>query len=144
MSKYNLDVKESLEWFNKFYEENKEFVDIIVNMRKSKIIKKEIPDVISFIAHSVNEDVETKKIVGCQIKGYTKFDWSNLQKTIEYISCSNFYNNISTCHTITGLYPGVTTIGKKQYVEEEDLKRLSDIFRKLSYEKRIYDELIKK
>lgn len=63
MGKYNLDVKESLEWFNKFYEENKEFVDIIVNMRKSKIIKKEIPDIISFIAHSVNEDVETKKLL---------------------------------------------------------------------------------
>ena len=30
MGKYNLDVKESLEWFNKFYEENKEFVDIII------------------------------------------------------------------------------------------------------------------
>ena len=120
---------ETLKWFEEFYNRNKKMVDIILEDNKKKMIEYEIPDIIPLIAGKY------KKIKVYRIKGFTKFNWHELDKfgtTLEIVTF-NGIPHVGYCNG--GYYPEIITIkeklGEKQCLSEESLKRLREIFSSL-------------
>ena len=127
-----MDMKEHIEtlkWFEEFYNKNKKMVDIILEDNKKKMIEYEIPDIIPLIVG------EYKKIKVYRIKGFTKFNWYELDKigtTLEIVT----FNGIPHVGYSSGsFFPEIITIkekqGEKQCLSEESLKILREIFESL-------------
>lgn len=116
---------ETLKWFEEFYNRNKKMVDIIVADNKKKMIEYEIPDFIAYIAG------EYKKIKVYRIKGFTKFNWYEFMRdgvTLELCSLKGI-PHVNYCYST--FHPEIRYIGEKQYLSEEALKRLREVFKRL-------------
>lgn len=116
---------ETLKWFEGFYSRNKKMVDIIVADNKNKMIEYEIPDFIAYIAG------EYKKIKVYRIKGFTKFNWDELNKLGTTLETLTFNGIPQVVYCSSNFYPGIRYIGEKQYLSEESLKRLREVFKSL-------------
>jgi hypothetical protein len=123
-----MDMKEHIEtlkWFEEFYNRNKKMVDIILEDNKKKMIEYEMPDVLGLVAGKY------KKIKVYRIKGFTKFNWHELDKfgtTLEIIT----FNGIpQVVYSSGNFFPGICYIGEKQCLSEKNLKILREIFESL-------------
>lgn len=123
-----MDMKEHIEtlkWFEEFYNRNKKMVDIILADNKKKMIEYEIFDVWGLLTGKY------KKIKVYRIKGFTKFNWDELNRigtTLELFSLNGIPH---LCYSSGNFYPGIRSVGEKQYLSEKSLKKLREIFENL-------------
>ena len=123
-----MDMKEHIEtlkWFEEFYNKNKKMVDIILADNKKKMIEYEMPDLWGLVAGKY------KKIKVYRIKGFTKFNWHELDKFGTTLEIAIFNGIPQVCYCITNYFPGINYIGEKQCLSEESLKKLREIFESL-------------
>lgn len=120
-----MNYKETMKWFEEFYNKNEKLVNILIKKDKNKMIKYKIPDVWAMIGG------EYKEIDGYRIKGYTKFDWHNLCICGETLEIDKFYGIPQVVRCYSNYNPEITIIGKKQYLTESSLDRLQQVFTRL-------------
>lgn len=127
---------ETLEWFDKFYKKYKKFVDIILAMDKKKMIEYEIPDIYSLLRE--DEEVEMMKVY--RIKGFTKFDFKELQVCGETkeVFLKKGKPILVTCYS--NYFPGIRTMGNKTFLDMDALLRLREVFKKLMINLEFYKE----
>ena len=116
---------ETLKWFEKFYNKNKKLVDIIVKNDKKKMIKYKIPDWLCLIAG------EYKEIDVYRIKGYTKFNWNELMRCGTTLVPIKAYGIPRVDFCSSNYCPSIRTINDKNYLDEDTLKRLKEVFERL-------------
>lgn len=131
----------TLKWFKEFYNKNKKLVDIIVRNDKKKMIKYKIPDWLYLI------DGEYKEIEVYRIKGYTKFNWNELMICGTTLVPAKICGIPQVAFCCSNYYPSIRTINDKNYLDEDTLKRLKEVFERLiinlEYYKK-FKEFIKK
>lgn len=113
---------ETLKWFEEFYNRNKKMVDIILTDNKKKMIEYEIPDVLGLVTGKY------KKIKVYRIKGFTKFNWYELDKMGTTLEIVTFNGIPQVVYCYGGYYPEIIYRGEKQYLSEKSLKRLREMF----------------
>ena len=125
MSREEKEHIETLKWFEGFYSRNKKMVDIIVADNKKKMIEYEMPDIIACIKG------EYKNIKVYRIKGFTKFNWHELDKIGTTLEILTFNGIPQVTYCSSNYYPGIDYIGEKQFLSEKSLKRLREVFESL-------------
>lgn len=116
---------ETLKWFEEFYNRNKKMVDIIVADNKKKMIEYEMPDIIACIKG------EYKNIKVYRIKGFTKFNWHELDKFGTTLEIVTFNGIPQVVYSSGNFFPGICYIGEKQCLSEKNLKILRETFESL-------------
>lgn len=116
---------ETLKWFEKFYDKNKKLVDIIIKDDKKKMIKYKIPDWLYLITG------EYKEIEVYRIKGYTKFNWNELMRCGTTLVPAKIYGIPQVAFCRSNYYPSIRTMNDNNYLDEDSLKRLKDVFEEL-------------
>lgn len=118
---------ETLKWFDDFYNKNEKLVNIIITNDKTQMNEKEIPDIWSL----VNEYLPPQLIKVYQIKGYTKFNWEELNKTGITLDFISKKGKLRTVNVYSSFYPGVRKLNDKQYLDDNALERLKEVFTRL-------------
>ena len=125
MSREEKEHIETLRWFEEFYNINKKMVDIIVADNKKKMIEYEMPDIIAWIKG------EYKNIKVYRIKGFTKFNWYELDKFGTTLEIVTFNGIPQVVYSSSNFFPGICYIGEKQCLSEKNLKILRETFESL-------------
>ena len=125
MSREEKEHIETLRWFKEFYNINKKMVDIIVADNKKKMIEYEMPDIIAWIKG------EYKNIKVYRIKGFTKFNWHELDKFGTTLEIVTFNGIPQVVYSSGNFFPGICYIGEKQCLSEKNLKILRETFESL-------------
>ena len=122
-------ILETILWFNEYYQNNQKLVDKIIKLKNKDLI-------------------EEKGIFGekvYQIKGFTRYPWDKMLNVsisyFEWIEDVDGKIPLQCCKVETWLLPGITHIGKKQYLNEDTLKRLSREFQMLFLINNYYKEI---